>query len=414
MDILIFILYLILFAWLLNKIPFVQKSGLSSLWITSLFVVKVAAGMAYGWYYSRIPDYQNQSDTWKFYFDSLGQTTLILENPLRFFSELVSNAEGSSYTRFFSTTHSFWADLKHLLMVKLMAVFNILSGSSYYTNVIFYSFITFFGPIALLRIMNEVFPDRKILLTVSIFLFPSFLFWCSGIHKEGIIFLLLSFIFYLFYFGIKHKKNTVQASIIVFVSIILIFTIRNYVALAITPCLICWWITEKWFEKKWIPFLGLLILGTVLFFGSKYIVPVIDAPAAVILRKQEFAGLGGESILPQRNLDPSFISFLKNAPQALNHSIVRPYITEIFSPFYFLCAVEILLIWILVFIWYFRYRENMFGQPVIITMFIFSFLVLLLIGYIVPQLGAIVRYRSIFIPFMIAPIAATIRWRKAF
>jgi hypothetical protein len=413
MDILIFILYLILFAWLLNKIHFVQKSGLSPLWITGLFLVKVAAGIAYGWYYSQIPDYQNQSDTWKFYFDSLAQTKLLLENPLQFFRELVSNAEGSSYGRFFSTTNSFWTDLKHLLMVKLMSIFNSLSGSRYYTNVIFYSFITFFGPVAFLRIMNDVFPGRKLLLTVSIFLVPSFLFWCSGIHKEGIIFLFLSIVCYMFYAGLKNKKNIIKYGSIVLICILIIFSIRNYIALAVAPFLLSWWIAEKWFQKKWIPFLGMCVLGCGLFFGSKYIVPVIDAPAAVILRKQEFTRLGGQSILPQRNLEPSFISFLKNAPQALNHSLVRPYITEIYSPFYFLCAIEILLIWIMVFIWYFRYRENMFGRPVIITMFMFSFVILLLIGYIVPQLGAIVRYRSIFIPFIIAPIVATIRWRKS-
>lgn len=414
MDILIFILYLILFAWLLNKIPFVQKSGLSPIWVSGLFVLKVAAGMAYGFYYSRIPDFQNQSDTWKFYFDSLPQTKLLIENPLRFFSELVQSAEGSSYSRFFATTNSFWTDVKHLLMVKLMSVFNLLSGSRYYTNVVFYSFITIFGPIAIFRILNELFPGRKIMLIVSIFLFPSFLFWGSGIHKEGMIFLLLSVIFYVFYFGLKHKKKMLTYGLITLLCILFIFFIRNYIALTLVPFLLCWWIAEKRLHNKWIPFAWISILGAGLFFGSKLIVPVIDAPAAVILRKQEFTGLGGQSLLPQRDLEPSFISFLKNAPQALNHSLVRPYITEIYSPFYFLCALEILFIWILVFIWYFRYRENMFDKPVIITMFMFSMASLLLIGYIVPQLGAIVRYRSIFIPFIVAPIVATIRWRKSF
>jgi len=414
MEIIYFILYLVLFAWLLNRISFIRNSGLNSSWITALFILKVAAGIAYGWYYSGIPDFKNQSDTWKFFYDSFPQTTLLKENPLYFFVEMFKNAEGSSYRRFFSSTSSFWADIRHLLMVKLMAVFNLFSGKTYYINVIFYSFITFFGPVALLRILDDVFPGRRQLLTSTIFLFPSFLFWCSGIHKEGLIFLLFAYSCYTIYFGIKNNRKPVYYILVVFLCVSLIFPIRNYMALAIIPFFISWWVAEKWFYRKWIPFIVTLIIGTTLFFGTKLVIPVVDAPAAVIMRKQEFTKLGGESILPQRNLESTFISFLKNAPQALNHSLVRPYITEIYSPFYFLCAIEILLIWILVFIWYFRYRENLFDHSFVLAVFMISFVVLLLIGYIVPQLGAIVRYRSIFIPFILAPIVATIRWKNTY
>jgi hypothetical protein len=393
---------------------FVKKSGLNPFWISGLFLIKVAAGILYGWYYSNTPDFQNQADTWKFYYDSLPQTEMLIENPLHFFKEIIFNAEGSSYWRLFSTTNSFWSDIKHLLMVKLMTIFNLLSGSQYYTNVIFYSFITFFGPIAFLRMMNDLFPGRRILLTACIFLFPSFLFWCSGIHKDGIIFLLLAIIFYNFYFGIKNKWNPIKYGIIIFICLVFLFAIRNYIALIVAPLLICWWIAEKWFIHKWIPFAFMSILGTGVFFGAKYVIPVVDAPAAVILRNKEFSRLGGQSMLPQRKIEPGFFSFLKNAPQALNHSLVRPYISEIYSSFYFLCAIEILLIWIFIFIWYFRYRENLFNHTSIIAIFLSSIVALLLIGYIVPQLGAIVRYRSIFIPFILAPIMATIRWKKSY
>jgi hypothetical protein len=414
MEIILFILYLVLFVWMLNRIPFIRNSGLSTYWITGLFLLKVAAGITYGFYYSLVPDFKNQADTWSFFYASLSQTRLLKENPLDFFIEIFDNAEGSSYRRFFSTTYSFWADIKHLLMVKLVAVFNLFSGKVYYTNVVLYSFITFFGPVALFKVMDDVFPGRRKILTVAIFLSPSFLFWCSGIHKEGLIFLLFAYSCYIFYFGIKHKKKPVYYILVASLCIGLIFPIRNYISLAMLPFFISWWIAEKWFYRKWIPFVITGIIGTMLFFGTRLVVPVVDAPTAVIMRKNEFTKLGGQSILPQRKLESSFISFLKNAPQALNHSLVRPYISEIYSPFYFLCAIEILLIWILVFIWYFRYRENLFDHSVVLAVFMISFVVLLLIGYIVPQLGAIVRYRSIFIPFIIAPIVATIRWKNTY
>ena len=58
----------------------------------------------------------------------------------------------------------------------------------YYINIIFYSFISMFGPIAIYRVMNDVYPAKKWQLLIAVFLIPSFLFWCSGIHKDGLIF----------------------------------------------------------------------------------------------------------------------------------------------------------------------------------------------------------------------------------
>jgi hypothetical protein len=45
-------------------------------------------------------------------------------------------------------------------------------------------------------------------------------------------------------------------------------------------------------------------------------------------------------------------------------------------------------------------------------LFLVSMILLLLTGYIVPQLGAIVRYRAIFFPFIMVPIISTIQRGK--
>jgi hypothetical protein len=398
----------------MNRVGFIRKTGLSPLWISVLFLLKVAAGIFYGWYYTQIPDFKNEADTWKFYYESLEALNILKTAPLQFFTDVFLNADSNSYLHFFSSADTFWSLAKHEFMVKLMAVFNLLSGSNYYTNVIFYSFLTFFGPVAFLRVMKDVFPDRLPLLSTTIFLFPSFLFWCSGIHKDGIIFLLLALAIYSFYFGLKYQRTRLFTILPVLICMGLCFLVRNYVALAFTPFFFAWWKAEKKKRRKWTAFLKVCLIGIIVFFGTKLFFPKIDFPQSVVMRNQEFIRLGGESMMPQRELLPTFNSFLMNATQALNHSLVRPFITEIRSPFYFLCAIEILFIWILIFIWYFRFKENPFEHSVVLTTLIGSFIVLLLIGYIVPQIGAIVRYRSIFIPFIVAPIVATTRWEPKY
>lgn len=408
----LFAIYLVFFCWLITRIKFIQQTGLSTQWIIGLFVLKVAAGVAYGVFYSSIPDYETSSDSWKFFFEAKADTQLLYQDPLRYVLSIFDNPYGRDYRHLFSSVDSYWNDLKHVYMVKIVSLFNVLSGSRYYVNVIFYSFVTFFGPIAFIRVMNDVFPERKLLITCGSFLFPSFLFWSSGIHKDGIVFLLMALLVYLMYFSLKDKKLSLRSLVLIGLCLIAIFPVRNHVVLACVPGLFAWWLAEKYFKRKWVPFLLVTVLGATVFFGAKLIHPKLNLPISIVLRNKEFIKLGGNSSLPQRKLEPTFLGFVQNAPQALNHALVRPYVTEFLSPLYLVSALEILCIWLLVSVWFFRFTDNPFRHPVVQFQFFVSMLLLLLTGYIVPQLGAIVRYRAIFIPFLLVPILATIAWKN--
>lgn len=408
----LFTLYLALFCWLVTRIKFIRNSELPNTWIAGLFILKVLAGVAYGYFYTTIPNYEQSADSWKFFFDAKQDTKILYQNPARYFLSIFDNPYGREYRHLFSSVNSYWNDLKHVYMVKIVSLFNIFSGSRYYVNVIFYSFITFFGPIAFIRVMNDVFPGKKLLITCSTFLFPSFLFWSSGIHKDGLIFTFIALLVYVMYFGLKQKQLGLRRLTVILLLLLAIFPVRNHVVLACVPGLVAWWFAERFLKTKWIAFALVTIIGTTVFFSAKYVHPKLDLPVSIALRNKEFIKLGGNSFLPQRKLHANFSSFVQNAPQALNHALVRPYITEFQSPFYIICAIEILLIWILVSVWFFRYNDNPYKHAVVQFLFLVSMVLLLLTGYIVPQLGAIVRYRAIFFPFILVPIIATIDWRK--
>lgn len=408
----LFATYLVFFCWLITRIKFIQQAELPNHWLIGLFVLKVAAGVAYGYYYSTIPDFEVSSDSWKFFFDAKKDTQLLYQNPLRYFTSILDNPYDKDYRHLFSSVNSYWNDLKHIYMVKIVSLFNVLSGSRYYVNVIFFSFVTFFGPIAFIRVMNDVFPGKKLLITCTTFLLPSFLFWSSGIHKDGIVFLLMSLLVYVMYFALKEKKLGLRSVLFVGLCLLAIFPVRNHVVLACVPGLFAWWLAEKYFKRKWIAFTLVTVIGTTAFFGAKFIHPKLDLPISIVLRNNDFSKLGGNSFLPQRKLEPTFLGFLQNAPQALNHALVRPYVTEFLSPLYLASALEILCIWLLVSVWFFRFTNNPYKHSVVQFLFLVSMVLLLLTGYIVPQLGAIVRYRAIFFPFLLVPIVATIDWKN--
>jgi hypothetical protein len=406
----LFAIYLVFFCWLITRIRFFKNSGLSNQWLIGLFALKVIAGMAYGWYFTQVPNYHSASDTWRFFYDSTTETELLLKNPLQYFSNFLDNPHDKEYRHLFSPVNSYWKDLKELYMVKLVSVFNLLSGTRYYVNVIFYSFITFAGPVAFLRIMNDVFPGRLRLLAAGTFLIPSFLFWSSGIHKDGFVFMLLTLAAYHFHFGLKEKRFRLSKLVLTGLLVLLIFPVRNHIVLAAAPAFVAWWLAEKYFTQKWIAFALVTVIGITTFFTTKYIHPKFDLPISIVLRQKDFRKLGGNSMIPLRPLKATFTSFVSNAPQALNHTLARPYLTEIQSPVYMLSALELAFLWLIIFIWFFRFNGNPYQHSVVLFFFMTSMALLLLTGYIVPQLGAIVRYRSIFLPLLMVPVIATSKW----
>ena len=59
---------------------------------------------------------------------------------------------------------------------------------------------------AIYRVMKDVFPSQKTPVIAGHFLLPSFLYWTSGLHKEGLIFLGLALMIYHLYFGFKEGR----------------------------------------------------------------------------------------------------------------------------------------------------------------------------------------------------------------
>ncbi|MEO7960773.1 MAG: hypothetical protein ABIR19_04445, partial [Ginsengibacter sp.] len=83
-------------------------------------------------------------------------------------------------------------------------------------------------------------------------------------------------------------------------------------------------------------------LSSVIFFATSLIPGFINLAQHVSTKQAEFIELGklGESSMEINTLYPSFKSFLLNAPQAINHSLMRPYVFEKFSLLYLPLAIE--------------------------------------------------------------------------
>ncbi len=412
MHYLLFAAYLILFSWLVTKVKFFTRSGLTNSQLVIIFLLKVMAGIFYGWVGVYYGEMAQMVDTWFYHVEGLKEYKILTSNPIEFFTNLFHNSYESGYTNFLVSENSWWNDVKSNFIIKVMAVFHLFSFGNYYVNVIFYSFLSLFGPMAIYRVMKDVFPSQNMMVLLATFLAPSFLYWTSGLHKEGLIFVGLSLIIYHFYFGFKEKRFPLKRILLILFGLFLVILLRNFLILPLLPPLFAWLLCYKWKAKPIFIYGMVLLLAILVFFTGRYISPKLDFPQAVVIKQKEFIQLVGHSSVAVNELEPRFTSFLINAPQAISLSAVRPYPSDVRHLLSLAAATEIAVILIFFLIFLFWKKDNRQLSPFLLFCVCFSFGVLFMIGYSVNNLGAIVRYRSIVFPLLLVPMAANIDWSR--
>lgn len=373
------------------------------------------AGIFYGWVGIYYGNHAQMVDTWSFHYGSIQEYNLLYENPHEYLVNLFRDPYEGGVTKFFGSENSYWNDLKGNFFIKILSIFNIFSFGHYYTNVIFYSFISMFGPIAIYRVMSDVYPAKKWQLLIAVFLLPSFIYWTSGLHKEGLIFLGFSLVIFNFYFGLKNKKFSTANILLILLGLLLIVTLRNFLIVILIPALLAWFLASK-FSKRRLAVFGICYACFIIFFfTAKYINGNLNFPQAVVTKQREFVALLGNSSVPMNKLEPNFSSFIINTPQAISLSILRPYPSDVKHILSLAAAVEtdfLLFLFFIFLLWKKRNgHENQFSIFIYFCLFL-SFSILITIGYAVNNLGAIVRYRSIVLPLLLSPVFCGINWQK--
>ena len=122
-------------------------------------------------------------DTWGYHYFSVEEYKLFFQNPSEYIFNIF-HIDIGEYSRFFFTRIIPGGMISRVIcLLNFFHLVNIFSFGNYYVNVIFYSFITIIGPIAIYRVFSDVFPGKKVQVLVATFLIPSFAYWTSGFIK---------------------------------------------------------------------------------------------------------------------------------------------------------------------------------------------------------------------------------------
>lgn len=412
MGYLIFIFYLIICCSVFYFLKIEKQSGLSIGFIISLFVLKVIAGCIN--LYLHYNEFLS-NDIHFYYTQSMIDLQEYHSNPSHFFYNWFFNWGDFSagYSLFSKESMSYWSDIGVLIHSKFMNLANILSFGEVYTDVIFFNVIYFMGLLQLYKVFYQWQVQKKCLFVFSIFLVPSTLFWCSGIHKDGWIIAAIGFTLY----ATKKYLDTQRLKYILTIclSLFLLFVSRYFVFLCFFPAFILWILLRKakyqvtWFASTY------FVLLMIFFFVHK-LFPSFHPMEIIIAKQEAFFTLKGYSDMATPKLDNSLSSFVANFPSALNHIFLQPYFT-IASPIkYKIAAFDAWLILACIISCLLYLKRGQAQTLFYISMMVFALSMYLFLGYTIPNCGALVRYKSEFTAVLLPVLfsLSEIPWLKRF
>ncbi len=292
---------------------------------------------------------------------------------------------------------------------------DIFSRGNYYINSLFFNSLCFFGHIALYRVFARIYPDKNLPVIVGCFLLPSMLYFSSGIHKDLIVFASLGIFCYCLYFSLEQHFTTKRISFLLLSFLIVLF-IRNFVAVILLPCATTYFVSKKYSIDVIRTFACMLLIMFTAVAMIKYITPKHDPLTIVIAKQQSFFALGtARSQYKNDTLATSLQSFAAAAPAAIRHSFLSPYPGEFASSFLNAFSAEICLyVVLLILLFICPIKKNIGINSFVLFGLIFAILLFLFIGYITPNAGSLIRYRSIYFPFLLTPVLASIDWQRIF
>jgi hypothetical protein len=399
MHILLFILYTALLCFAITRSGFLLKSGLSKKILVTLFLLYALVGCAHvniAYYF-----FPNHGDIWQIFNYSVSWKHLLLNDIPAFKKEFFPD----EFSLDIVGTHLGWSYYQLQGLVALQMVFNFLSFDNIYINTLLFCFLALYGKVALFRMLSMRYPDRAFMLTMVVFLIPSVLFWTSVIHKESVLFSCLGILLYSFQKLLRQFRAGTFFWLAL--SFFLIFITRKALFVPLFPALLIWWMAEHITIPRKTLIAGICAALVLIFFLPGWSHPEYKLLHLLSERQQEYFQLKGGSAIFLPAVDDSAGSFAKALPYALLNGLVMPLPGAGGKLIYSLFGIEMIMIWLLV-IWS-LVKKRALWDGFTAGFLVFALIYCLFIGYLVPFAGAITRYRSIMLPFLILPFLLKIK-----
>ncbi|MCB0489363.1 MAG: hypothetical protein R2820_08800 [Cyclobacteriaceae bacterium] len=391
--------------------------------LTVKIVGAILVGFIYQFYYSG-------GDTFNFHtFGSRIIWNAFVDSPEKGFRLLFSNGVHSGDLFEYSSQILFYRDWSSFLIVRLATLFDLFTFSTYTATAAMFAMLSFAGMWMFYLTFYRMFPTLHYPLAIACLFIPSVAFWGSGIFKDTVTLAALGFITYSFDALFLRDKPAFQYVVLLIVGFIVIYAIKKYVLLSFLPALFIWFFSRKvTYVKSTIAKALLLpiVVSLVISLGYFAILKVgEDDPRYNISRLAQTvkitaydirygwgARMGEGSGYTLGELDGSWQSMIRLAPQAINVSLFRPYFWEVSNPLMLLSAIESAIMLVISAIILVRVRHNIFRymiKPEVLFCLAFSMIFAFAVGVSSYNFGTLSRYKIPLMPFY--AVALVLLWK---
>jgi hypothetical protein len=376
------------------------------------FFGAIALGLIYQFYY-------NGGDTFNFH--TIGSRVIweaFLDSPTTALRLIFSNGVHEPEFFNYSSRIYFFSDSPSFFVIRVAAVFDLLTYSSYSATALFFAFYSFMGGWLLFLTFYRRYQHLHFWIAIGCLFIPSVFFWGSGILKDTLVMGGLGIILWSLDGLFIEKRPSFFKIVMLIFAIWSVFALKKFILQAYLPAAIIWIYLGNLDQIKSVvlrlmvfPFVIILSLVGAYYATIKigendkrYSIENLAKTSQITARDIRFqsgreAGSGYEL---SEFFDGSLGSGLRLAPQAINVTLFRPYLWEVKNPLMLISALENLVFFLVTLYIVFRRGYGAITKifnPDVAFCFTFSIAYAFAVGVSTYNFGTLARYKIPLMPF---------------
>ena len=403
----------------IKKSKFFKNTNLKSTTLYILFFIKLIAAYCLFLVYTRYYTDRSTADIFKYFDDSTWLfKNVFSKSPVNYFKIILGIHTDQPYihyelkqTQYWFKPHETNVFNDNRTVIRFNLIIYLISLGYYHIHTLILCFLSFIGITGIYKTFHKLFPQKTLILIICIYFLPSVLFWGSGILKESILLFSIGVFINKLSEIVIHKNKSISNYVIITVAFLLLTITKPYVILTLTPSIIAL-LTYHYFKKISVLFhyifvhLFCIVIALIInHYNSN-----LDVLGNIVYKQHDFLNVARDthanSTIYVEKLSNNIYSFIHFSPLAFVNGFFIPTILEIHSISYLPSILEstLLIFGFCLFLFKKRISLDINQKLIIYFSLFFSMFLALLIGLATPVLGAIVRYRVPYLPFLYSAI----------
>ncbi len=395
--------------------------------LTIKIIGAIAVGLIYQFYYGG-------GDTFTYFtYGSKYIWEAFRDSPIVAFKLIFAGADYVPDTFQYASRIYTYGDLSSYFVVRIAGLLDILTFHTYSATASLFATISFSGLWALFHTFHKLYPRQHLGIAVAVLFVPSVFFWGSGILKDTITLGALGWATFSIYYLMIAKRHIIPSSLILALSLYVIYIVKIYILLCFLPATILWIFSARISKLKNIVlklmvaplllvisgFIGYYTISKVGEDNSRYDINKLGNTAKITAEWIHYVSeREGGSAYMLGDFDYSPMGMIRKFPQAVWVSLYRPHLWEVNNVVMLLSALESLVL--LIFTIYVFYKVGVrkglsliTTKPILLFCFAFSIVFAFAVGISTYNFGSLARYKIPLFPYFVSGLFILLYYAKS-